>query len=120
MTSKATLGAAQHHDFVGVVALDLAKITQMAAEEVSRISTLLAATAGEILECDSHQSRRALVAKAMRDYDTAVKWIQVIMPPDNNEIRAAAEAQGRSSCGGVARSCPPGQGQELLVPDFGG
>jgi len=89
-TEASTIGRVfQDKDFVGVTALDLDKTTQMAADEVSRISTTLAALSNEILMCESGQERRSCVKKALREYETAVKWVQVIVGHDEELEKAS-------------------------------
>jgi len=95
----------QDESFVGVVALDHDKTTLMAAEEVSRISSCLAGLSAEILTCESNQERRACVNKAMREYETAVKWAQVIVPHDENEYKAPPRP---SAAADAPRASPTG------------
>lgn len=85
MPPKASCTAPAQDGYVGVVALDLAKTTEMAAEEVCRIASKLTDTADEIRQCQTNQERRTCVAKAMRDYETAVQWVQVIVPPEEDD-----------------------------------
>jgi hypothetical protein len=107
LSHKVVIKMSGGNNSVGVVALDMEKINQMAADEVSRISSALATTSADILKCGSAHERRLCVAKAMCEYDTAVKWVQVIMSPqDEVTDSCGAECKEASSKEQKTSRCP--------------